>query len=950
MAECKIKIVQGKQGGIYDMKLYDLRTEYKVNPIGITEKNPRFSWKLESDVNDTMQQSYHIVVKEKDRIVWEVKEENEDSVLIAYAGEELKDETCYDVTVEVTDNHGHTATGEMSFETGILEPETFQAKMITHDFPEDETACPIFFRTFTAKGKVKKARIYATSRGVYEAYLNGERIGADRMTPGWTSYHHRLQYQIYDITEMIREENEIEIMVGNGWYKGIFGFMLTPNIYGDRVGAFAEIHMEYEDGSREAICTDESWNVRTGAVRYSEIYMGETIDTTIDRDSDRADTACVGSACESSVCADFGVRTGTVSAMEFDKQTLTAQENEPVRITERIPAKELIVTPKGEKLVDFGQNLTGLVELKVHGRKGQKIVIRHAEVLDKDGNFYTETLRQAKSEDTYICNGEEQVFLPHFTFHGFRYICVEGMDDLNLDQFTACVMHSDMEKTGDFHCSNQKVNQLQSNIAWGQRGNFLDIPTDCPQRDERLGWTGDAQIFSWTASFNRNTALFFRKWMRDVAAESSLEKGVPHVVPDILGQYSSSAWSDVAVIVPWVVYQTYGDKGILEENWKCMHEWVDYIKNQCGANGLWQTGYQYGDWLALDKEESADRTGATDKYMIANAYYLYVTDLVRQTAEILGFAEEERTYRKLYDTTLEAFRQEYYTNTGRIVSETQTGAILSLYFHLAREKDRERILQTLKTNIENHKNHLATGFVGTPYLCHTLSENGEHELAATIFMKEDYPSWLYAVNMGATTIWERWNSIMPDGSFDVSGMNSLNHYAYGSIGDWMYRKVAGVSQLKPGYKKFKVQPMFVKGIEESGVEFESVYGKIESKWSCKDGKICGYVNVPVNTTAEIHLPEKEDVLIVGSGVYKYEYETTTNLAHERFSLDSTFGEIMSQPLAVELFEQMAPGALDNPMLSMAQQMTLSEVLSVAPEARPLYEAVVNALNAAERQG
>lgn len=336
--------------------------------------------------------------------------------------------------------------------------------------------------------------------------------------------------------------------------------------------------------------------------------------------------------------------------------------------------------------------------------------------------------------------------------------------------------------------------------------------------------------------------------------------------------------------------------------------------------------------------------------MIANAYYLYVTDLVRQTAEILGFAEEERTYRKLYDTTLEAFRQEYYTKTGRIVSETQTGAILSLYFHLAREKDRERILQTLKTNIENHKNHLATGFVGTPYLCHTLSENGEHELAATIFMKEDYPSWLYAVNMGATTIWERWNSIMPDGSFDVSGMNSLNHYAYGSIGDWMYRKVADVSQLKPGYKKFKVQPMFVKGIEESGVEFESVYGKIESKWSCKDGKICGYVNVPVNTTAEIHLPEKEDVLTVGSGVYKYEYETTTNLAHERFSLDSTFGEILSQPLAVELFEQMAPGALDNPMLSMAQQMTLSEVLSVAPEARPLYEAVVNALNAAERQG
>ncbi len=747
------------------------------------------------------------------------------------------------------------------------------------------------------------------------------------MTPGWTSYHHRLQYQIYDITKMLREENEVEIMVGNGWYKGVYGFMLTPNIYGDRVGAFAEIHMEYGDGKREVLCTDESWKVRTGEILCSEIYMGETIDTTVDEAQGN---------------------TGTVSVTDFDRQTLTAQENEPVRITERIPAKELLVTPKGERLVDFGQNMTGIVEVKVHGRKGQKVVIRHAEVLDKEGNFYPETLRQAKSEDTYICNGEEQTFLPHFTFHGFRYICVEGLDSLTPEQFTACVMHSDMEKTGNFHCSNGKVNQLQSNIAWGQRGNFLDIPTDCPQRDERLGWTGDAQIFSWTAAFNRNTALFFRKWMRDVAAESSLEKGVPHVVPDILGSYSSSAWSDVAVIVPWVVYQIYGDKGILEENWKCMHEWVDYIRNQCGENGLWQSGYQYGDWLALDKEESADRTGATDKYMIANAYYLYVTDLVKQTAGILGLEEEEKKYQELYDTVLEAFRQEYYTNTGRIVSETQTGAVLSLYFNLAREKDRKRILQNLKTNIENHKNHLATGFVGTPYLCHALSENGEHELAATIFMKEDYPSWLYAVNMGATTVWERWNSIMPDGSFDVSGMNSLNHYAYGSVGDWMYRKVAGVSQSEPGYKKFKIQPMFVKGIEEAGVEFESVYGKIESKWRCKDGKIHGWVRVPANTTAEIHLPEKDEVITVGSGSYEYEYETATNLAYERFSLDSTWEEILSQPLAVELFHRMSPGMLDNPMLAMARQMTLAEVIGVAPAARPLYEAVVKALNEAEK--
>lgn len=476
---------------------------------------------------------------------------------------------------------------------------------------------------------------------------------------------------------------------------------------------------------------------------------------------------------------------------------------------------------------------------------------------------------------------------------------------------------------------------------------FLDIPTDCPQRDERLGWTGDAQVFSWTAAFNRNTALFYTKWMRDVAAESSLEKGVPHVVPDILGQYSSSAWSDVAVIVPWVVYQIYGDKGILEENWKCMHEWVDYIKNNCGENGLWQTGFQYGDWLALDKEESADRTGATDKYMIANAYYLYVTQLVKKTAEVLGKAEEAAKYGNLYETTLDAFQREYYTETGRIVSETQTGAILSLYFNLAREKDRKRILNTLITNIANHKNHLATGFVGTPYICHTLSENGEHEMAATLFMKEDYPSWLYAVNMGATTIWERWNSIKPDGTFDESGMNSLNHYAYGSVGDWMYRKVAGLSQLEPGYKKFQVKPMFVKGIEEWGTEFESVYGKIVANTSCENGKIHVHVEVPANTTAVIILPEKEEVHEVGSGVYDYEYATETCLAVERFSMDSTLGEIVAEPLAVEMFNQMAPGMLDGPMIQFAYGMTLAELLGAAPAAKPMYEAVVNALNQKE---
>lgn len=911
------------------MELYDFCVEYLKHPIGVTAQSPRFSWKLRADQQDTRQIAYQIHVTEGRRTAWDSgRRETDTSVLVPYEGERLHAETRYDVLVRVWDNHGNEAETEGWFETGIFDGCQFTAKMITHDFPAEETACPVFTKQIQVKEGIRRAVAYTTAHGVYELAVNGQKVGEDRMTPGWTSYHHRLQYQIYDVTEQLKPgENLLEMTVGNGWYKGIFGFQCQANIYGDRAGAFAELHLIYDDGSRETVVTDESWGVRTGEIRYSEIYMGETIDT------DSAER-----------------RSGKVLSKEFDKSVLTAQENEPVRITERIPAKELIITPKGERVIDFGQNLTGLAELRVRGRKGQKIVVRHAETLDKDGNFYPETLRQAKSTDTYICSGEEQRFLPHFTFHGFRYICVEGLEEMRPEQFTACVIHSDMEATGSFTSSNAKVNQLHSNIGWGQRGNFLDIPTDCPQRDERLGWTGDAQIFSWTAAFHRNTALFFSKWMRDMAAESSLEKGVPHVVPDILGSYSSAAWSDAAVIIPWMVYQIYGDVRILEENWQCMHEWVDYIREHCGENRLWQTGFQYGDWLALDKEESADRTGATDKYFVANAYYIYVTELVAKAAAVLGKTEAEVQYRTLREETLEAFRREYYTETGRIVSETQTGCVLSLYFDLAREKDREKILNTLVVNLENHKNHLATGFVGTPYLCHVLSENGRHDLASTLFMREDYPSWLYAVNMGATTIWERWDSIRPDGSFDESGMNSLNHYAYGSIGDWMYRKIAGINQLEPGYKKFEVRPMFVKGIESSAVEFESVYGKIESCWSCRDGMIRGTVVVPANTAAIIYLPERpaDEAIAVGSGKYVFEYATTTSLVLERFGMDSTVGEILQQPLAVEILEQAVPGFTSNPMLALAQQMTLGEIAATAPEVVPLYEAVIKALNEQEK--
>ncbi len=904
------------------MKLYDFCIEYREKPFGLSVRKPRFSWKLESEGQNVVQTVYQLQVMCEGETVWDSgRVDSDQSVLIPYAGKALEEEKEYQVSLYVEDNHRHQAESGTSFFTGIFDGTHFQAKMITHDFGEEERACPIFYTEFSIAKSIKRACLYVTAHGVYEARMNGRRIGNDYMAPGWTEYHKRLQYQSYDVTESINAENLLEITVGNGWYKGILSYDCKPNRYGDRVEVFAELHILYEDGSREVVATGSDWKVRTGEIRYSEIYMGETIDTDAPEQME-----------------------GTVSKTAFDCAVLVPQESEPVRVVERILPKRIFTDPKGNRLVDFGQNLTGLVEVKIKGKKGQKISIRHAEVLDRDGVFYPDTLRTAKSLDTYILNGEEQILMPHFTFHGFRYIAVEGIEDITTGMFTACAMHTDMKKTGTFHCSNEAVNRLQSNIAWSIRDNFFDIPTDCPQRDERLGWMGDAQVISWTAAFNNQAALFFTKWMRDVAAASSLEKGVPHVVPDIQGSYSSAAWSDAAVIIPWVVYQTYGDVRILEENWQCMHEWVDYIQDKVNENDLWKTNYQFGDWLALDREQGDKVVGATDVYFVANACYLYVTKLVAQTAEILGKEKEAEQYHALYEKTLASFREEYYTPRGRIVSETQTGCVLSLHFGLAKEKDKGTVLKALLTNIEDHQNHLTTGFVGTPYLCHALSDSGAHEMAAQLFMRDDYPSWLYAVKMGATTIWERWDGIRPDGTMPHPGLNSFNHYANGSIGDWMYRKIGGINQLEAGYHRFYIKPMFVRGIEEARTELETPYGKITSLWSCRDKKIHVEVNVPANTTAVLYLPEKDEALEVGSGVYVYEYDTETSLKELRFTLDNTLGEIMEQPLGMQMLQEMVPELVASPMIEYAKKMTLAEGISSAPEIRGAYEAVLHALN------
>lgn len=928
--------------------IQDLRIEYRKDPIGI-DCIPRFSWKLMSDKKNVVQKEYRIQVKSKDTCIWDTGfVESSQSILIPYTGETLTPFTQYQVCAMVSDNYGEESKAEGYFETGLLTKENWRAQWITHSLPKDETVSPVFTKQFGLRGTIKNARLYAAARGVYEAALNGKRVGDAFLAPGWTSYHHRIQYQTYDITEMILEDqNEIAITLGNGWYKGYLGFDEKPDHYGSQTALLAMIRMEYEDGSVKYIGTDTDWMVQTGQIRYSEIYHGETQDFT-------KPVETIGNALLFSADTAFGDVTAVKNeegAEEAVHTTLeiTAQESEPVRVTRRFPAKEKIITPKGELVLDFGQNMAGIVEIVLPPLKGDKLVVRHAETLDRDGNFYTENLRSAKCTDTYLYGKEQEgmTVFPRFTFHGFRYICLEGVDpDVEINRFTACALHTDMEETGDFQTDNALINQLQSNIKWGQRSNFLDIPTDCPQRNERLGWTGDAQVFSGTASYNFHTFLFFRKWLHDMAVETTLEWGVPHVIPNILGdQAGATAWSDAAVIIPWTLYQIYGDQRILEEQFECMKTWVEYIRRNCLENGLWQTGFQYGDWLALDIESgSTERTGGTDKHLVANAYYALSARIVRDAAHVLGLRNEEQEYTRLYEEILEAVNREFVTASGRLVSETQTACVLMLHFDLVKPEFRQRILSTLELNIGAHHNHLTTGFVGTPYLCHCLTENGKHDLAEAVFLKEDFPGWFYAVKKGATTIWERWNSILPDGCFDQSGMNSLNHYAYGAIGSWMYEKIAGIRPLEPGYKKILIQPQLTHGMTEAKGRYESVYGTIESAWSCRNGKITVDITIPPNTTAVVRLPEKTEAIEAGSGHYRYEYETNTSLEQDFYTMESTLGELVGEKLGRQMFEQMVPGMLDNPMIQFAYDMTISELLVQAPEAKPLYQAVIDALN------
>lgn len=715
----------------------------------------------------------------------------------------------------------------------------------SEDFGE---VSPVFRRQFHLSKKLKSATVCITALGLYEAYLNGQRIGRELFTPGWTCYRKRLQFQEYDVTDLLSEENEINITLGKGWAVDEMTWDRITGYGSDTPAILADIRLEYTDGTKESIVTDKDWEAAKTGVLESHIYDGEVFDARVKPEN--------WIPCK---------------LFDYPKDHLIPQEGEPVREVENLRPARIFTTPKGEQVIDFGQNLTGYVRFSVTGPEGHKVVVSHGEVLDKDGNFYTANLRTAKEQITLYCNGETVVYKPHFTFQGFRYIRLENWpEEIKAENFMALAVHSDMKRTGYFECSEPLLNQLYSNIIWGQRGNFLDVPTDCPQRDERLGWTGDAEVFIRAASYNYDVNRFFTKWLHDLKEDQREDGAVPDVIPNVLHDAfqnngsASAAWGDAATICPWQLYLSYGNRQILEDQFDSMKKWVEYIRAQGDNEFLWNTGRHYGDWLGLDAEEGSYK-GATDEGLIATAYFAYSTSLLIKAGKVLG--KDMSEYERLHEGIRSAFQQTYLKD-GVPVTDTQTARVLALHFDLCDNK--AQMAAGLAKLIEQNGNRLSTGFVGTPYLLHALSDNGYAELAYTLLLQEEFPSWLYSVKAGATTIWEHWDSVRPDGSMWSTDMNSFNHYAYGAVADWMYGVMAGIRpcEEEPGYAHIILQPIADKRVSFVKASLETRYGTITSSWRKENGKVVYEFQVPHGCTADIILGGKTERVIGGKHSYK----------------------------------------------------------------------------------
>lgn len=904
------------------MKITKLKTNHITNPLGFALEQPLLSYVVEQSTGSFQKEARILVSVDEDfqEVIYDSGMRTDIDSLGFLLPIEPKPACRYYWKVFAAADDGDAGESETAYFETAKAPETLQGRMIK---AKDSHDVDYFTKSFFLEKTVTAARASATALGVYELYINGEKAGIEYLAPGSNDYDSWLQYQTYDITKLLKQgENTITIAVAPGWYSGYFGFAGQNHVYGDEKAALCDVDIRYTDNSGEIICTDESWKAGVGPVRYSEIYHGEVQDWEN------------GGVYSDARQAEFGATvSGETEQIAFDRGKLSPRRSLPVVVKETVKPLGILTTPAGETVLDLGQNMAGWVAFTCREPAGAQLHFQYGEIL-QNGNFYRENLRSAKAEFTCISDGKERVVRPHFTYYGFRYVKIQGFtQELSLEDFWGEAVYSDMDTIGSLSTSNPLVNRLILNTLWGQKGNFVEVPTDCPQRDERMGWTGDAQVFSGTAAFQMDVFAFFSKYGYDMKKEQEKYEGcVPMVIPSIhMGPGGSSAWGDAATIIPWNLYLHSGDVSILKQQYPSMKMWADYIFRQDEENGgrrLWATGFHFGDWLALDGDDPSLPTGATEPFYVASCYYYLSTLLTAKAGKVLGKPEAAEYFARA-DQIKAAIQDEYFTKTGRLALTTQTGYVLALAFGICPEKFRQRIAADLHARLEKDNGYLKTGFVGTPYLCQVLSEYGYHEMAFRLLLNEDCPGWLYPVRMGATTIWERWNSVLPDGTINPEGMNSLNHYSYGSVVEWMYRYVAGIRPMPegPGFREALLSPMPDYRMSKVTCRLDSPAGAYESSWRIEGNRLNYRFVVPFGAKARIVLRDAElsgiscncEIFIrearqegnqvvsqVSAGTYEVSYLPTVPY-QRRYGIEMKLNELLARPKIREQIFAHIPG-------------------------------------------
>jgi alpha-L-rhamnosidase len=844
----------------------DLSVERRHDPLGLDAARPRFAWRLAGDGPHAFQDAYQVQVLDATEPgaswsapAWDSgRQSGGNSTGVPYSGPALQARHRYTWRVRAWD--GDAGESEWSapgqFEMGLLSPADWSARWIAA--PRSDLASepeevrrviplPLLRRGFSLSARPNRARLYITALGLYDAFLNGERVGSEWLAPGWTDYHKRVQYQTYDVTSMLEQgDNVLGVRLGDGWYTGNVGGLGRWR-YGDAPALLCQLEAELPSGETQVVRSDEQWHARASGTWLNDLQTGERTDLRVDP-ADWHRTAADTSGWE------------PVALRASPGSELVASRDDGVRVVDVLPARSVREAGPGRHVVDLGANAAGVLRVEVKGTPGQHIVLRHAEALDANDELYTENLRTAEQRDEFILRDEQPVVLePRMTFHGFRYAEVDGVDGpLAADCIEYQVLSSATRLVGSFSCSDPRVDKLQQNILTSLRANFISIPTDCPQRNERLGWTADLQIFAPTALFIADVANMLEKWLDDLV-DAQLPSGVyPDVAPLPAGfvGWGNTAWGDAGVMVPWTLYERTGDTHILERMYASMRRYLQYLESD-HTNGYRFAG-RYGDWVSLGAR--------SDKTFIGTAYLAYVADLFARIAAVLGRADDEAHYREFAHQVRDALQRRFLGSDGRLTAETQTTYAMALGFDLLPGELRSSAGNRLAELVQAADTHLATGFLGTPLVMPALSDSGHHELACRLLRQDSYPSWLFEVQHGATSIWERWNGWTPEQGFYSSRMNSFNHYAFGAVGDWMYRYLAGLEPAEPGYRRTLLRPHPGGGFTSARASHESMYGIHECAWQIQDGKLRVEASVPANTTAIVQLPtpSAEGVLVNGS--------------------------------------------------------------------------------------